>query len=99
VLLPSFIGAYIHIFCEQAFWDATGRLWKEGTLNAKYAGVFVSTSAPGGGQEATVISFLSTLAHHGIIYVPFGYATGFDKLKSVNEVHGGKSNGLSSFQQ
>lgn len=59
----------------------------------------MSTSAPGGGQEATVISFLSTLAHHGIIYVPFGYATGFDRLKSVDEVHGGKSDNLSLLWQ
>jgi NAD(P)H dehydrogenase (quinone) len=74
--------------CEQTFWDATGGLWKSGALNAKYAGVFVSTGGPGGGQEETIHSCLSTLTHHGIIFVPFGYATGFDS--SLKEVHGGK---------
>jgi multimeric flavodoxin WrbA len=56
--------------------------------------VFVSTGATGGGQETTVISFLSTLAHHGIIYVPLGYQSGFDKLNNLNlrEGHGGRSN-------
>ena len=61
--------------------------------------MFVSTAAPGGGQEATVMDFLSTLTHHGIIYVPFGYATGFDRLKSIDEVHGGKSNNPSTIRR
>jgi len=81
----------------KAFWDATGRLWKNGTLNAKYAGMFVSTGGPGGGQEATVMDCLSTLTHHGIIFVPFGYATGFDRLKSFDEVHGGSPWGAGTF--
>ena len=50
--------------------------------------MFVSTGGPGGGQEATVMDSLSTLAHHGIIYVPFGYATGFES--SLKDVQGGK---------
>jgi len=83
----------------KAFWDATGRLWKQGALNAKYAGMFVSTSAPGGGQEATIMDFLSTLTHHGIVYVPFGYATGFDRLKSLDEVHGGSPWGAGTYAE
>jgi len=81
----------------KTFWDATGHLWLNGDLNAKYAGVFVSTAATGGGQEATVINFLSTLTHHGMIYVPFGYATGFDRLKSLDEVHGGSPWGAGTY--
>ena len=63
--------------------------------------MFVSTEGPGGGQEATVMNCISTLTHHGIIYVPFGYATGFDELmsKSLDEVHGGKSNNPSLLRQ
>ncbi|KAF8267164.1 flavoprotein-like protein [Lactarius quietus] len=64
----------------KAFWDATGGLWSAGKLHGKYAGVFVSTGGHGGGQESTVISSLSTLAHHGIIYVPFGYSKAFPQL-------------------
>jgi NAD(P)H dehydrogenase (quinone) len=57
--------------------------------------MFVSTEGPGGGQEATIMDCLSTITHHGIIFVPFGYATGFDS--SLDEVHGGKSNNQSRY--
>lgn len=74
----------------QSFWDATGGLWASGALLGKYAGVFVSTGTPGGGQETTVISTLSTLAHHGIIYVPMGYGEAFHILSNLSEVRGGE---------
>lgn len=32
---------------------------------------------------------MSTLAHHGIIYVPLGYAKSFAQLTDLSEVHGG----------
>ncbi|TFK33391.1 flavo protein-like protein [Crucibulum laeve] len=73
----------------KAFWDSTGQLWAAGKLAGKYAGVFVSTGGLGGGQEATVINTLSTLTHHGIIFVPFGYSHAFAELASLDEVHGG----------
>jgi len=63
----------------------------KGTLAGKYAGVFVSTSTPGGGQESTAVSFMSTLVHQGIIFVPLGYASGYMKLLSLEQVHGGES--------
>lgn len=74
----------------QAFWDATGQLWASGALHGKYAGVFVSTAGHGGGQESTVLASLSTLAHHGVIFVPFGYAKAFGQLTNLDEVHGGE---------
>lgn len=43
----------------------------------------------GGGQESTVISAMSTFAHHGMIYVPLGYAKSFPQLTGLDEVHGG----------
>jgi len=64
-------------------------LWVKGALAGKFAGVFVSTGTPGGGQEATVISSLSTLTHHGMIFVPLGYKNTFTQLSNVNEVRGG----------
>ena len=73
----------------QSLWDATGQLWATGKLAGKYAGVFVSTAGHGGGQESTVIATLSTLTHHGIIYVPFGYSHAFPLLANLEEVHGG----------
>jgi NAD(P)H dehydrogenase (quinone) len=81
----------------KAFWDATGGLWASGALTGKYAGVFVSTGTPGGGQEATVLNSLSVLAHHGIIYVPLGYAHTFSQLSNLNEVRGGSPWGAGTF--
>ena len=51
----------------------------------------------GGGQESTAIASMSTLAHHGIIYVPFGYARAFNEMKDVSEVHGGGPWGAGTF--
>jgi len=73
----------------KAFIDQTGALWASGALAGKYGGVFVSTGTPGGGQESTVITFLSTFAHHGIIYVPLGYSNAFAEQASLEELHGG----------
>ncbi|KAI1798348.1 flavoprotein-like protein [Ganoderma leucocontextum] len=79
------------------FWDATGQLWAQGALFGKYASVFVSTASPGGGQESTVIATLSTLTHHGIIYVPLGYAKTFAQLTNLSEVRGGSPWGAGTF--
>lgn len=58
----------------KTFWDQTGHQWQSGGYFQKYAGLFISTASMGGGQESTAIAAMSTLAHHGIIYVPLGYA-------------------------
>lgn len=72
----------------KAFWDHTGGLWVKGALQGKAAGIFVSTGT-GGGNEMTAVNSLSTLAHHGIIYVPLGYANVFKELTNLEEPHGG----------
>lgn len=77
------------------FWDQTGALWAKGALRGKPAGVFVSTGTLGGGQETTVISSLSTLAHHGIVYVPLGYVHPGQSNNDV--VHGGSPWGAGTF--
>jgi len=81
----------------KAFFDGTGQLWQQGKLNGKAGGVFVSTGGPGGGQEATVISSLSTLTHHGIHFVPLGYANAFAQLSNLSEVHGGSPWGAGTY--
>jgi NAD(P)H dehydrogenase (quinone) len=53
-----------------------------------FVGAF-STAGPGGGQESTFIATLSTLTHHGVIYVPLGYAHTFAQITNLSEVHGG----------
>lgn len=81
----------------RAFWDTTGGLWAGGKLAGKYAGIFVSTAGPGGGQESTYLASLSTLTHHGILYVPFGYSHAFPQLANLEEVHGGSPWGAGTY--
>lgn len=75
----------------KTFWDATGQLWQSGALDGKKAGVFVSSASLGGGQETTGLQLLSTLTHHGIIFVPLGYANTFADSSNLTEVHGGSA--------
>ncbi|MCV2423793.1 NAD(P)H:quinone oxidoreductase, partial [Paucibacter sp. DJ4R-1] len=82
----------------KSFWDRTGGLWMKQSLHGKYAGVFVTTGTPGGGQEQTVANLISTLAHHGINYVPLGYhAKAFSLLTSFDKPHGGSPWGAGAF--
>jgi len=81
----------------KAFWDSTGHQWAGGKFWGKYAGIFVSTGSPGGGQESTNIAAMSTLAHHGIIFVPLGYATAFPQITNLSEVHGGSPWGAGTY--
>jgi NAD(P)H dehydrogenase (quinone) len=58
----------------------------QGSFWGKYAGLFISTGTLGGGQESTAIASMSTLTHHGFIYVPLGYKTTFGTL-SLQVLH------------
>ena len=68
------------------FLDQTGSLWVKGALVGKVGSVFLSTGT-GGGNESTAISFLTTLIHHGMIYVGLPYAC--PELTDISEVKGG----------
>jgi len=81
----------------KAFWDTTGGQWGTGAFWGKYAGVFVSSASMGGGQESTAIAAMSTLAHHGIIFVPLGYKPVFAILTNLTEPRGGSPWGAGTF--
>ncbi|CAI0651858.1 Minor allergen Alt a 7 [Colletotrichum fructicola] len=81
----------------KTFWDKTGKQWSSGGYWGKLAGLFISTASLGGGQESTAIAAMSTLAHHGIIYVPFGYAKAFPLMADLSEIHGGGPWGAGTF--
>ncbi|KEY64252.1 hypothetical protein S7711_09044 [Stachybotrys chartarum IBT 7711] len=81
----------------KVFWDKTGGIWASGGYYGKMAGLFISTGTLGGGQESTAIAAMSTLAHHGIVYVPFGYAKAFGQMSGLTEVHGGSPWGAGTF--
>ena len=71
----------------KSFIDSTGGLWANGSLYQKPASAFISTGT-GGGKETTVYSLLSTLTHHGMLYVPLGYAAVFSEITDLSIIQG-----------
>jgi len=67
------------------FLDQTGGLWAKGALIGKVGSVFTSSATQHGGQESTILTFLPTLMHHGMVIVglPYSFAgqTGLDEIK------------------
>lgn len=55
------------------FLDSTGAEWASGTLAGKPAAVFTSTSTMHGGQEATLLSMMTPLLHHGCLLLGIPY--------------------------
>ena len=55
------------------FIDGLGSEWVSGTLVGKPAGVFTSTSTMHGGQEATLLSMMLPLLHHGCVLAGIPY--------------------------
>jgi NAD(P)H dehydrogenase (quinone) len=72
------------------FLDQTGSLWLKGALIGKVGSVFSSTGT-GGGNESTILTFIPTLLHHGMIYVGLPYA--IPETMDVSEVRGGSPYG------
>ncbi|MDO8909450.1 MAG: NAD(P)H:quinone oxidoreductase [Pseudohongiella sp.] len=77
----------------RTFLDQTGGLWAKGALAGKVASVFASTGT-GGGQEMTITSTWTTLAHHGMTIVPLGYTT--PEMFDVSKVSGGTPYGATT---
>jgi NAD(P)H dehydrogenase (quinone) len=55
------------------FIDQLGAEWASGTLVGKPAAVFTSTSTMHGGQEATLLSMMLPLLHHGCLVAGLPY--------------------------
>ncbi|KAI8470509.1 MAG: flavoprotein-like protein, partial [Monoraphidium minutum] len=60
----------------KAFFDATGGHWQSGALVGKPATCFTSVATQGSGLETTIMTALTQLVHHGMIFVPPGYSFG-----------------------
>jgi len=56
------------------FIDGTGGLWLRGAMSGKPAAVFTSTASLHGGQEATLLSMMLPLIHHGMLIVGVPYS-------------------------
>ncbi|KAF5432627.1 NAD(P)H dehydrogenase (quinone) [Candidatus Methanophagaceae archaeon] len=76
------------------FLDATGRLWKDRVLVGKIGSVFTSSATQHGGQESTILSFHTTLLHHGMIIVGLPYL--FEGQERSDEITGGSPYGSST---
>lgn len=51
------------------FWDDTIAAWQNGVLAGKAACVFTSSASQHGGNEATLLSMMLPLLHHGMLLV------------------------------
>jgi len=78
----------------RTFLDRTGGLWFKGALINKVGSVFTSTATQHGGQESTLLSFHTTLLHHGMIIVGVPYSE--THLLSIGEISGGTPYGSST---
>jgi len=76
------------------FLDATGGLWAQGKLVGKVGSVFASSATQHGGQESTILSFHTTLLHHGMVIVGLPYA--FQGQTRIDEITGGSPYGAST---
>ena len=56
------------------FLDATSGLWLKGALIGKPASLFTSSASMHGGNEATLLSMMIPLLHHGMLIVGLPYS-------------------------
>ena len=71
------------------FIDNTGALWLSGALIDKPAAAFTSTSTLHGGQESTLLSMLTPLLHHGMLFCGLPYSeTGLSSTTSGGTPYG-----------
>ncbi|QFR32322.1 NAD(P)H:quinone oxidoreductase [Ancylobacter sp. TS-1] len=78
----------------RSFIDQTGGLWFTGALVGKVGSVFTSSATQHGGQESTILGFIPTLLHHGMVVVGLPYA--FQGQTGVDEIKGGSPYGAST---
>ena len=76
------------------FLDQTGGLWAKNALVGKVGSVFTSSATQHGGQETTIISFHSTVLHHGMIIVGLPYSE--VRQTTMSEISGGSPYGAST---
>ncbi len=76
------------------FIDTTGSLWLKGALAGKPAAVFTSSNSQHGGQEATILSFHTTLLHQGMVIT--GVPNPQEELGIMTEISGGTPYGAST---
>jgi NAD(P)H dehydrogenase (quinone) len=76
------------------FWDQTGGLWFAGKLIGKVGSVFTSSATQHGGQESTILTFIPTFLHHGMVVAGLPYS--FQGQMGTEEVKGGSPYGATT---
>ncbi len=78
----------------RSFIDQTGGLWFTGKLIGKVGSIFTSSATQHGGQESTILGFLPTLLHHGMVVVGLPYS--FAGQMGLDEIKGGSPYGATT---
>ncbi len=78
----------------RTFLDQTGGLWFKGALVGKIGSVFASSATQHGGQESTLLSFHTTLLHHGMVIVGLPYSE--QRQMGLDEIKGGSPYGVTT---
>ena len=76
------------------FIDQTGGLWAKGALVGKVGSAFTASATQHGGQETTILGFIPTMLHHGMVVVGLPYA--FQGQMGMSEILGGSPYGAST---
>ncbi len=76
------------------FLDQTGSLWMKGALVGKVGSVFSAAATQHGGQEASILSFQTSLMHHGMVIVGLPYA--YQGQMGHGEIIGGSPYGATT---
>ena len=76
------------------FLDSTGGLWMKGALVGKVGSVMSSSATQHGGQESTILSFHTSLLHHGMVIAGLPYA--FQGQMGISEITGGSPYGATT---
>jgi len=76
------------------FVDQTGGHWMKGALVGKVGSAFTSSATQHGGQESTILGFIPTMLHHGMVVVGLPYA--YQGQMGVDMIRGGSPYGAST---
>ncbi len=76
------------------FIDQTGGLWAKGALVGKVGSAMTSSATQHGGQETTILGFIPTMLHHGMVVVGLPYS--FQGQMGMTEITGGSPLGAST---
>jgi len=76
------------------FLDQAGGLWAQGKLVGKVGSSFTSTATQHGGQESTILTFIPTMLHFGMLVVGLDY--GHAGQMTLAEITGGSPYGATT---